>query len=655
MRDGALEHDPPQLAAVSDFSQTRTVSARHQWPLQIHLDVAAVEHDTNEPGDTQQHQNDEPGLLSHYLQLVEIERQCSHRNAQSLHNCFKRSSKRSTANPTDPKEAHTRQAHNHSPSPDHADSLLSRFPDGQVQASTASNTRTNLTATNTSRTRNAAGSNLQMPLNDMDLTRFLPYALSTPGIQSVLGSSSLSRENSVENMADLLKRKGHLFGAAMLTDTTDEPQDPEVLDDRRGTILHGIHRLLLHQQFICLLARALMQFGAPLHHLEDNLTRISRHLHIVATFTTMPGLVLISIEDTTTSTSETKIIRCPNGYDMHRLDLTDNIVRSVSRETISVEEGTRQLNEIMSMPPLFAWYWQLLNWGAASWSVCLLAFNGSWYDSLAALVLGLMGCSLNLLAGRLKGYTNLFEVSVSILCGFMASIFERWVCFPAVTLSATVVLLPGLTLTTGVIELASRNIHAGTIRIGYALMLVFIIAFGINLGNDLFVEIFSKPDRTADMNISTCSAVSLWWWWLALPVAAMSICLLVNVHPRNWHACILASGAMAGVFWALAIHLQLKTIGPVVAAFVLGLVANVWGKIFRHNAYAIMLPGFMILVQGSMGVRGIVAMFSSNEIDTSLQLVSQMAQSSLGIMVGLFASSLVVYPHGKKLSALITV
>ncbi|KAJ2086850.1 pheromone-regulated protein prm10 [Coemansia sp. RSA 986] len=249
---------------------------------------------------------------------------------------------------------------------------------------------------------------------------------------------------------------------------------------------------------------------------------------------------------------------------MHRLELTDKVFRIVSKGEISAEEGTQRLGEIMHAKPLFAWYWQLLDWGVTSWSVCILAFNGSWLDSVAALVLGMAAGCLNLLASRLKGYTNLFEASVSIVCGFLATAVERWVCFGAVTLSATAVLLPGLLLTTGIIELTSRNMHAGTVRVG--------------------------------------------------------------------------------------------TVGPVVSAFVLGVAANIWSKVFKHNAYATMLPGMMILVPGSVGVRGIMTMFQGSQNGAnSMQLVFQMIQTSLSIMVGLFASSFVVYPRGKKQSALITV
>ncbi|KAJ2724940.1 pheromone-regulated protein prm10 [Coemansia sp. Benny D115] len=503
-----------------------------------------------------------------------------------------------------------------------------------------------------------------------DLTRFLPYALSAPGIHSMTGTPlhPPMAGGGMSNIDDWFSHRSHMREAFTTTesqtpyaqstasgDDMRSPNEEAMLDEKRALLVDGIKRLMLHQRFICLLAQAMMEYGAPLHHLEDNLSRMSRHLCIAATFTTLPGLVLISIEDTSTFTAETRIIRCPNGFDMHRLEMTDRVFRSVSKDEIDVEEGTKRLKEIRDAPPLFSWYWQLFVWGMSSWSVCLLAFSGSWIDSLAAFILGLVAGSLNLLAGRLKGFTNLFEVTISIICGFIASVFERWVCFAAVTLSATVVLLPGLLLTTGVIELASRNMHAGTIRVAYALMIAIVIAFGVNLGNDIFVEIFSRPDRRANMDMAACSPVSQWWWWLAFPIAITAICLLINVHPRNWHACIVVAGTMFVVFWALVIHLNLRTIGPVVSAFVLGLAANIWSKVFKHNAYAIMLPGMMILVPGSVGVRGIMSMFSGTVGGASSRLAAQMAQTSLSIVVGLFASSFVVYPRGKKQSALLTV
>ncbi|KAJ2745698.1 pheromone-regulated protein prm10 [Coemansia sp. BCRC 34301] len=654
----ALERDLSRVAAWMQ-KDTRlelgTHPSRAQRPLQIRLDVAAVERDTDMISQQADPATEQPpGLLSHYLRLADIDQQRERLGTRQCVTGYKDSTAAHRADGS--ARQHVRSALFCSRMTRSKDEDVAEAGSGAISVAGGVALPGPVQVRQPTLHKQQKQESSLMPFSETDLTQFLPYALSTPGVQTAIGSPALSRANSTDDFADWLKRNCRTLDATAPS-PPDGATDAEasVLNERRKHLLEGIHKLLLHQRFLCRLAQAMMQFGAPLHHLEDNLSRMARHLCITATFTTMPGLVLISVEDATTSTSETKIIRCPNGYDMHRLELTDRIFRRVSKDKISVEEAMHKLEDVLCAEPLFAWYWQLLNWGLASWSVCILAFNGSWLDSLAAFVLGIMAGCLNLVASRLKGFTNLFEVTVSILTGFITTALGHWLCFGSVTLSATVVLLPGLLLTTGVIELTSRNMHAGTIRTTYALAIAFIIAFGLNLGNDIFVEIFSKPERLADLTMATCSPVSQWWWWLAFPVSILSICFIINVHPKNWHACVLVAGIMFAVFWVLVIHLGLKLIGPVVSAFVLGLSANIWSKVFGHNAYATMLPGMMILVPGSVGVRGIMTMINSAANSSNTQLVAQMIQTSLSIMVGLFASSCVIYPRGKKQSALLTV
>ncbi|KAJ2012563.1 hypothetical protein IWW57_006280, partial [Coemansia sp. S610] len=74
-------------------------------------------------------------------------------------------------------------------------------------------------------------------------------------------------------------------------------------------IVHAIDLLLLHQRFLILLAKALMVYGSPLHYLEDNLGRIARLLDLEVTVSAIPGLILLSFEDSVTHTSENKVIR----------------------------------------------------------------------------------------------------------------------------------------------------------------------------------------------------------------------------------------------------------------------------------------------------------------------------------------------------------
>ncbi|KAI9499997.1 hypothetical protein BX070DRAFT_257941 [Coemansia spiralis] len=380
----------------------------------------------------------------------------------------------------------------------------------------------------------------------------------------------------------------------------------------RQHIVKAIDLLLLHQRFVVLLAKALMMYGSPLHHLEDNLTRIAQLMDLEMTASAIPGLVLLSFDDSVTHTSETKLVRCSNGWDMHRLDQTSQLLRKVVHGKTEVNTAVTELENIMLAPPIYAWYWQVLNFGIIAWSLCLVCFGGSWQDSGISLALGLIAGLMNLAAGKLRGYTNFFEVSVSIVVGVLSGALSKWGCFAATALSGTVVLLPGLVMTTGVIELSSRHMLAGTVRIFYALLLAFIIAYGLLIGVEIYNKIAGNPVLNgALLDLSQCHPLTKWSWFGTFPVGIISIAVLVNIHWRHWASVTVVAGISYGIFWLFKFHLGLDDLAPVVASFVLGLVANVWSKFTGQTAYMVLLPGEMFLVPGSVGVRGISSILST--------------------------------------------
>ncbi|KAJ2455394.1 pheromone-regulated protein prm10 [Coemansia sp. RSA 2337] len=492
--------------------------------------------------------------------------------------------------------------------------------------------------------RRSAVSPISTPLSGVPfrhLSEALPWASSHR--VSACCTPALTRRPSVSSVS------GDLSTMERLPPKSDQfAQTPE-----QQNIMHAIDLLLLHQRFLILIAKALMVYGSPLHYLEDNLGRIARLLDLEVTVSAIPGLILISFEDSVTHTSETKVIRCANGWDMHRLDQTNQLLRRVVHAKIDIPTAVPCLEEIMTAAPIYAWYWQVLNWGVISWTLCLVCFGGSWQDSGISLALGLMAGCLNLAAQKFSGYTNFFEVSVSILTGLFGAALSQWGCFGATSLSATVVLLPGLVMTTGVIELSSRHMIAGTVRVFYALLLAFIIAYGLLIGVEIYNQMAGHQVDTL-LDLTQCKGLSKWTWFGSFPLGIISISVLVNIHWRHWFSVIMVAGVSYGVFWLFKFHLMLDDLAPVVASFVLGLVANIWSKFTGQTAYMILLPGEMFLVPGSVGVRGFSSLLSKNGAQGA-QLAMQMITTCLSIMIGLFASTFLVYPRGKQHSAILTV
>ncbi|KAJ2845208.1 pheromone-regulated protein prm10, partial [Coemansia erecta] len=360
------------------------------------------------------------------------------------------------------------------------------------------------------------------------LSEALPWATSHRQLASACGTPLVqTRRPSLSSLVDDVSTMPRMTVDNAPVEESLLRMFPVYTENQRQNIVHAIDLLLLHQRFMVLVSKAMMMYGSPLHHLEDNLRRLAQLLDLEMTASAIPGLVLLSFDDSVTHTSETKLIRCSNGWDMHRLDQTNQLLRCVVHGKTQVKQAALELESIMTAAPIYAWYWQVLNWGVISWSLCLVCFGGSWEDSGISLALGLVAGIMSMAAGKFRGYTNFFEVSVSVLAGILSAALANWGCFGATSLSATVVLLPGLVMTTGVIELSSRHMIAGTVRIFYALLLAFIIAYGLLIGVEIYNKMAGRPVLDGSLlDLTQCHGLTKWSWFGTFPVGIISISVL---------------------------------------------------------------------------------------------------------------------------------
>ncbi|KAJ2507316.1 pheromone-regulated protein prm10, partial [Coemansia sp. RSA 2052] len=187
---------------------------------------------------------------------------------------------------------------------------------------------------------------------------------------------------------------------------------------------------------------------------------------------------------------------------------------------------------------------------------------------------------------------------------------------------------------------------AGTVRIFYALLLAFIIAYGLLIGVQIYNQMAGNSAINSTLiDLTQCHGLSQWSWFGTFPLGIISISILVNIHWRHWISVTMVAGISYGIFWLFKFHLKLDDLAPVVASFVLGLVANIWSKFTGQTAYMIMLPGEMFLVPGSVGVRGFASLLiqdGGSSGGQGAQLAIQMITTCLSIMMGLFASSFMV-------------
>ncbi len=207
--------------------------------------------------------------------------------------------------------------------------------------------------------------------------------------------------------------------------------------------------ILARQGYIIKLCRALMLYGAPTHRLEEYLSMSARVLEIEGQFLYLPGCMVISFDDTSTHTTEMRIVRTIQGIDLGKLKDVHQVYKEVMHDVIGVEEGTERIDAIISAREKFHPWTRVLIFGLTSATAAPFSFKARFIDLPLAFAFGcLVGALQLIVAPKSNMYSNVFEVSATVIVSFMGRAFgsisnSNLFCFSAITQGGIVMLLPG--------------------------------------------------------------------------------------------------------------------------------------------------------------------------------------------------------------------
>lgn len=442
-----------------------------------------------------------------------------------------------------------------------------------------------------------------------------------------------------------------------------------------------IAALLARQQYMMQLCRALMKYGAPTHRLEEYMTMTANVLEVNAQFLYIPGCMFMSFDDPLTRTAEVKIIRVVQGLDLSRLAETHNVYKKVVHDVIGVDQATVDLDAIMQKKPRYNKWILVLLTGLASVAVGPYSFSARPIDLPIIFVLGcIVGYMQHVLAPASATYSNVLEVSAAILTSFLARAFgsiqhngERVFCFSALAESSIAMILPGFSVLSSSLELQSHQMNAGSIRLVFTIIYSLFLGYGVTVGT----TIYGLMDKNATADES-CPAHSLDVWGNEyiqhFPFVALFCLFAALINQAKVKQ--LPMTVVLGVCGYVTNYFSTKKLGAnqvanTVGAFTIGLLANLYSRIWHGHAAATIIPGIFTLVPSGLASSGSIisglsyaesvakgtaatssSILSSDSQNSLTSLGFGMIQTAIGISVGLFVAALIVYPHGKKRSGI---
>jgi len=342
-----------------------------------------------------------------------------------------------------------------------------------------------------------------------------------------------------------------------------------------------------------------------------------------------------------------------------------------------------------------------------------LAFSGSVVDSLVGGAGGAILCWLQLSAAKKSAlYANIFEISVAVGMSFVAralsSIPSQIFCYSAVSSAGVTLILPGYLILCSSLELASKNMICGSVRMIYAIIYSLFLGFGLTIGSDLYLLLdphartaramatqtedsgislsgsfipanstlvpftgaFSFTNATNPLSatdpVEVCYRDPSWPWYLrAFPpwsffilVPAYSLVSsmwsLQPLKSRQLPVMVIISCCSFVANTAANRYIFNRSdVVSAIGAFVVGVLGNLYSRVFGGTAFTSMVTGVLFLVPSGLAAAGGLADNYSSEGDQwsdGLEIGLRMVQVAIGITVGLFTSGLLVYSFGRKKS-----
>lgn len=411
--------------------------------------------------------------------------------------------------------------------------------------------------------------------------------------------------------------------------------------DRDIDSMNGKDRLPFDEacRFIIKLGEAAHGYGSTASRLEAFLSRLTKTFGYDGVFRSTPTEIFFAFQVDDDPWQRMHLAAMSGtGIDLTRLAAVGELVDAIESGSISFSDASVRLDEIDNMS---------LPWGAfanaASYASIGAAFavllSGSWWDVLFSGLLSLIVYGMVSLSGRYGVRTaEWLPLSTAFVAGLLAAsaqVLVQEINIVLVTLSAILVLIPGFSISVGVVELVTNHVVSGTANLMSGLVYLAKQFAGAWLGVGL-AGLLWPISPVAGTGVDTQ------WLWLFMPLMITGLCVVFQTAPRDFlWAFIGCAIAYAGILLGSAV--VGGNLGNLLGTIVAVAFANIWSAKTERPTSIVLLPAIVLLVSGSIGFRGL-ASFTMGQVASGEQQFLQMFVVALTIAAGLLVGNTLVRP-----------
>jgi uncharacterized membrane protein YjjP (DUF1212 family) len=412
-----------------------------------------------------------------------------------------------------------------------------------------------------------------------------------------------------------------------VNDATDQ-----VLSDEQPYSSDRYARLVLN------LGRALLHVGSPAHRLESSMQIMAERLGLQAEFFSTPTALIVSLGDG--DKQQTFLARSdPGSANLSKLaDLTE-VMEDLSEGRIDPQQADERVRAIDSAPPPYGAWLQVLAFVLIGGGVAPL-LGGGWREALMAAPLGAVaGASIWWMQQHVER-SRLIMPMVAMLITFLGSLWcgldGRTALMPAI-LAAMIPLLPGMDLTTAARELSTGHLVSGSSRLSFSVTVFALLAFGLVLGG------MAGQAVVGPVALTEASFRPAWLPLIGLVSAAAGLMMLIQAHKRDWFW-ILVVSFIAWMGSGLGGWLEAPIVGAFVGGLAVGLAGNLFVLLSRRPSSILHIPGLILLVPGSIGLRSLATLLQDNVV-AGVETAILAGIIAVALTTGMILASVLIPPR----------
>lgn len=390
--------------------------------------------------------------------------------------------------------------------------------------------------------------------------------------------------------------------------------------------------------FVLRLAKALHTYGTPAYELERIINNVAKHLGFGLECFSLPTMITLSLFEPDKHSSF--VIRVsPGDINLEKLAGANRVAKRVLHGDVSLEEAAKELLEVTRAPPRWGASAVVASFGLVSLGVARV-FSGDAAECISSSLIGIIVGLLAVFSTRnvVTGY--LFPTIAAFLATVMSYILADLTGHASVYItlvSGLIVLLPGLTITVGLGELATQNLVSGTARLSGAAILFVLMGFGIAVGDLLGEHWYPQLTEAAGHQLPA------WTEWAGVMIAGVGFVALFQSRLRDaiW---VLLAGLIAYSSSRYGSALGGPIAGAFVGAFTIGAASHIFRFIMLRPNSIMLVPGIILLVPGSVGFKSLHALLEKDVV-AGLDIAFQMMLAGISLVVGLLLSSIFALPE----------